>query len=74
MIYERDTYLDRPILRLRRYDGDKYPLSIGLRRAKMIVEAIDDIRAFVKENDEKHINHLFGLDKFSSKEGEDDAA
>jgi hypothetical protein len=45
-------YTDRrgithPILELSRVVGDKYPLSFGLSKAKLILDNLDNIRAFV---------------------------
>ena len=38
---------------LKRNEEDKYPFSFGLSKARLIIEAIEDIKKFVAENDSK---------------------
>jgi len=51
MIVERTEYKDKPVLVLKRNEDDKYPFSFGLSKARLIIEAIEDIKKFVAEND-----------------------
>jgi len=53
MIVERTEYKDKPVLVLKRNEEDKYPFSFGLSKARLIIEAIDEIKKFVAENDEE---------------------
>jgi len=53
MIVERTEYKDKPVLVLKRNEEDKYPFSFGLSKARLIIEAIEDIKKFVAENDSK---------------------
>ena len=50
-IVEESEYQDNPILRLKVHEFDRYPFSFGIRKAKMILECIDDIKKFVDKND-----------------------
>lgn len=56
---QESTYRGRPIIQL--FDEDvseeykNYPLiSIGLRKAKAIIAANDEIKNFIKKNEEKN--------------------
>ena len=51
MIVTEDTYKEKPILVLKRSEDEKYPFSFGIAKAKSILEAIDDIKAFVEKHD-----------------------
>ncbi len=48
---EKTEYKGRPMLTLKSGDDDKFPFSFGLTKAKKILEAIEDIKKFVAEND-----------------------
>lgn len=50
---ERSEYKGNPIIILKRDEYDKYPLSFGLGKARLIVENIDEIKKFVDENTKK---------------------
>ena len=56
MIIERSTYKDRPVIIFKRNEEDKWPLSIGVSKAKVFLENIDEIQKFVDENDNAPIN------------------
>ena len=43
-------YKGNKTLTLARDETDKYPFSFGMRKAKMIIEHLDDIKEFVKEH------------------------
>ncbi|MFH1620062.1 MAG: hypothetical protein ABIG11_09210 [bacterium] len=53
MIVERSEYNGNPIIVLKRNPEDKYPFSFGLTKAKLVLEAYDDIKKFVAENEKK---------------------
>ncbi|MEW5951026.1 MAG: hypothetical protein GX447_09330 [Elusimicrobia bacterium] len=53
MIVEKTEYKGQPVLILKRNENDRYPFSFGLGKARMILEAIEDIKKFVEENDNK---------------------
>jgi len=47
---ERSEFKGKPVLILKRTDEDKYPFSFGLGKAKLILENMQEIEAFVQEN------------------------
>ena len=47
---EKSEFKGKPILVLKRNEEDKYPFYFGLNKAKLIVDHIEDIKKFVKEN------------------------
>jgi hypothetical protein len=49
---ERSEFKGKPVLILKRDENDKYPFSFGLSKAKLILEHIEDIEAFVEESKE----------------------
>jgi len=53
MIVEKTEYKGQPVIVLKRSEEDRYPFSFGLGKARMILEAIDEIKKFVKENETK---------------------
>lgn len=53
MIVEKTEYKGQPVLVLKRNENDKYPFSFGLGKARLILEAIDEIKKFVEENEKK---------------------
>lgn len=50
MVTEVGEYKGNKTITLRDGENDKYPFSFGVRKAKKILENIDDIKAFVEEN------------------------
>jgi hypothetical protein len=50
MIAERTQYKGNPILILKNELNEKYPFSFGVKKAKLILEHIGEIRAFVADN------------------------
>ena len=44
-------YKGKPILILN--PDDRFPFSFGLSKARLILQHLDDIRAFVEQNDKK---------------------
>ena len=53
MIVERTEFKGNVVLVLKRNENDKYPFSFGLSKAKLVLEAIDEIKKFVEENESK---------------------
>jgi hypothetical protein len=47
---ERSEFKGNPIIILKRDEFDKYPVSFGLSKAKLILENVDEIKKFVEEN------------------------
>jgi hypothetical protein len=47
---ERTEFKGNKILVLKRDENDKFGFSFGKAKAKMIVEAFDEIKKFVEEN------------------------
>lgn len=52
---EEREYKGSPILVLKRNINDKYNLSFGLNKAKLILESIEDIKKFVEKYDNKEV-------------------
>ena len=50
MAVEISEYNGNPVLTLKRDENDNYPFRFGVRKAQLIIEHIDDIKKFVKEN------------------------
>lgn len=51
MPVEITEYKGRPMIKLMREENDLYPFIFGLTKAKLILENIDAIEKFVKENE-----------------------
>lgn len=51
MIVEHSTYKGNPLIVLKRDENDKYPFSFGVSKAKLAVEAIEDIKKFIAEHE-----------------------
>ena len=52
MVSEILEYKGSPIISLKKDAEDKYGMSFGVRKARLILEHIDDIREFVEQNGE----------------------
>ncbi|MDD5566029.1 MAG: hypothetical protein PHG31_03990 [Candidatus Omnitrophica bacterium] len=48
---ERSEFQGKPVIILRRNEQDRYPFSFGLSKARLILENIEEIKKFVKENE-----------------------
>lgn len=48
---ERTEFQGKPVIILRRNEQDRYPFSFGLSKARLILENIEEIKKFVKENE-----------------------
>lgn len=51
MVVEITEFKGSPIISLKRDEDDKYGLTFGVRKAKLVVEHIEDIKTFVEENE-----------------------
>jgi hypothetical protein len=52
-IIEKTEFKGQPVIVIRRNENDRYPFSFGLSKARLILEAINDIKKFVAENEVK---------------------
>jgi hypothetical protein len=50
MPVETDEYNGNPVIILKRDENDAYPFRFGIRKAELILENIESIKKFVKEN------------------------
>ena len=50
MPVEFDNYNGNPVIIIKRDENDAYPFRFGIRKAELILENIDNIKKFVKEN------------------------
>lgn len=50
MSVEIDNYNGNPVIILKRDENDAYPFRFGVRKAQLIIEHIDEIKKFVKNN------------------------
>jgi hypothetical protein len=53
MIIEESEYMGKPMLVIKNDENDRFPFSFGLSKAKKMLGAIDQIKAFVEKNDKK---------------------
>lgn len=51
MIAEESEYKGSPVLIIKRNENDKYPVSFGLSKARLILDSIDEIKKFVQRHD-----------------------
>ena len=50
-IVEESEYKGNPVLVLKNTEEDRFPFSFGLKKAKLIVEHIEDVKKFVAKHD-----------------------
>ena len=50
MTVEFDVYNGDPVIILKRDENDAYPFRFGVRKAQIIIDHIEDIKKFIKEN------------------------
>jgi hypothetical protein len=53
MVYEEDEFKGNKLVVLKRNEDDNYPFRFGYWKARLILEHIEDIKKFVKENEPK---------------------
>jgi hypothetical protein len=51
-VVEESEYKGNPMIVLRRSAEDRYPFQFGLSKAKLVVDAIEEIKAWVKKQEE----------------------
>lgn len=49
-IVERSEFKGSKVLIIKESEDSKFPFTFGLKKAKLILESIEDIQAFVDEN------------------------
>lgn len=52
-IVEVSEYKGNPVLTLKNDPDDRYPFTFGVKKAKLVLEHIEDIRKFVAEHESK---------------------
>ena len=52
MVAERGDFNGKPVITLKRGEGDKYPFSFGLSKARLILENLEEIKKFVAEHEQ----------------------
>lgn len=50
-IIEEGEYKGNPMLVLKNTEEDRWPFQFGLKKAKLIIEHIEDIKKFVQKHD-----------------------
>ena len=53
MFIEQSEFKGNPMLVIKNDENDRFPFSFGLSKAKKILGAIEEIKAFVEKNDKK---------------------
>ncbi len=51
-IVEESEYKGNPMLVLKNSEEDRYPFQFGLKKAKLVIEHIEDIKKFVQKFDQ----------------------
>ena len=52
-IAEESEFKGNPVLILKNDPEDRYPFTFGVKKAKLMLEHIEDIKAFVTKNDKE---------------------
>ncbi len=52
-IIETSEYKGNPMIVLKRDQDDRYPFQFGLSKAKLMLEAVEEIRAWVEKNEKE---------------------
>lgn len=50
-IVEESEYKGNPMIVLKNTEDDKFPFQFGIKKAKLVLEHIEDIKKFVEKND-----------------------
>ena len=53
MTAERSTFKNNPVITLKENENDQYGFTFGIKKAKLILEHIEDIQDFVDETQTK---------------------
>jgi hypothetical protein len=59
VLIEYDDYKGNKLIRLRRDEQDQYAFAFGRKKARLILEAIEEIKKFVE--DEEHEKHKVNI-------------
>ena len=52
VIVEKSEYKGNPMIELKYNEWDKYPFRFGLKKANLILDCLEDIKKFVKDNED----------------------
>jgi hypothetical protein len=47
----KGEFKGKPVIHIKRNEDDRFGISMGLMKAKLVVENIEAIKEFIKEND-----------------------
>ncbi len=50
---EITEYKGNPIITIKNDPYDRYPFSFGVKKAKMVIEHLEDIKKFIAEHDKE---------------------
>lgn len=50
-IVEESEYKGNPMIVLKNSEDDRYPFQFGVKKAKLVLEHIEDIKKFVEKHD-----------------------
>lgn len=50
-IVEEAEYKGNPMIVLKNSEDDRYPFQFGLKKAKLVVEHLEDIKKFIAKHD-----------------------
>ena len=50
---EKTEFKGNPIIVLKRTEDDRYPMSFGLSKARMILDNLEEIKKFIEENNKE---------------------
>lgn len=51
-VVSESEYQGRPVIVIKNNEEDKYPFQFGLRKARLVLEHIEDIKKFVEKHSE----------------------
>lgn len=52
-IVEESEYKGNPMMVLKNNEEDRYPFQFGLKKAKLVVEHIEDVKKFIAKHDKE---------------------
>lgn len=52
-IVEESEYKGNPMIVLKNSEEDKFPFQFGIKKAKLVLEHIEDIKKFVEKHEKK---------------------
>lgn len=55
-IVEESEYKGNPVLVLKNTAEDRFPFSFGVKKAKLVLEHIEDVKKFVAKHEQKGSN------------------